>query len=87
MQGNHDVIIRAPLVSLLARALLSASVEPRQTLKMQLESGGELTRITSHLYKLRAKKNRSPPLSAAPYSFVTEITSELILNCSPPYSH
>ena len=57
MQGNHDVIIRTPLVSLLARALLSASVEPRQTLKMQLESGGELTRITSHLYyKLRAKK-------------------------------
>ena len=38
-------------------------------------------------YKLGAKKNRSPPLPAAPYSFVTEITSELILNCSPPYSH
>jgi hypothetical protein len=37
-------------------------------------------------YELGAKKNRSPPLPAAPHSFATGITSELILTCSPPES-
>jgi hypothetical protein len=65
-----------------------SSTESCQTLKCNWILMGSWRESLLHLhYELGAKKTpRSPPLPAAPHSFVIGITSELILTYSPPWA-
>lgn len=76
--------LRVPLAPLQATASRSASAEPCQTFKMQLDSGEELTRITSP-FTLRAR-SKKPALRRFP-PIPIHLSQESLQNWFSPASH